>query len=39
MHSLETAKLGPGHSTAPGIPALVEDPVRRGYKRILASSR
>ena len=31
---LEKAKLVPGHS-----PALVEDPVRRVYKRILATSR
>ena len=37
LHSLEKAKLG--HSPAPGIPALVEDPVRRVYKRILATSR
>ena len=36
LHSLEKAKLG--HSPAPGIPALVEDPVRRVYKRILATS-
>ena len=39
LHSLEKVKLGPGHSPAPGIPALVEDPVRRVYKRILATSR
>ena len=37
--SLEKVKLGPAsHSPGPGIPALVEDPVRRVYKRILATS-
>lgn len=37
LPSLEKVKLGPV-CPGPGIPALVEDPVRRIYKRILATS-
>ena len=38
LHNVSLEKVKLGAAVSPGIPALVEDPVRRVYKRILAIS-